>query len=141
MEYIAPPIKCILEIKMSIQSGLSVKMALQDYLERVQDEFSDQLRLWFSYNLQNNENKSLTWKSYYSKSLVDTIYRGIQGEPILKNLEELEQELVEECKARVDKYMQKLSILSLIPLLFFQFPAFMILLFGPIFSDILEKLA
>lgn len=140
MEYIAPPLRCILEIKVSIRSGSSVKMSLQDYLNTHNNTFSKDLNIWFAAALKDNTYLKLKWPSYYSKSLVDILYRGLQGEPILKSLDELEEELKEECKARVDKYMQKLAILSLFPLLFLQFPAFMILLFGPIFSNVVEQL-
>lgn len=140
MEYIAPPLQCILDLKMSVRSGLSIKMSVQNYLNSHDNKFSQQLTEWFVEVLKTNQHLSLEWPSYYSKSLVDILYRGLQGEPVLKSLDELESELKEECKARIDKYMQKLAILSLFPLLFLQFPAFMLLLFGPIFNNVLEQL-
>ena len=104
------------------------------------NKFNEELTSWFSEVLKSNTNQVRAWPSYYSKSLVDILYRGMQGEPILKTLDELENELIKECQARIDKYMQKLAVVSLVPLLFIQFPAFMMLLFGPIFMDVLEKL-
>jgi len=142
MEYIAPQLQCIMDLQAQMKAGDSVKLSLHRYIDRHEGPFSEGLKLWllkngsFKDGLENPFSKS----GFYTKSLIGLISKGLEGEPILKNLNELEQELRQACKGQVDQYMERLSLLSLVPLLVFQFPAFMLLLFGPVFKDLMEKL-
>ena len=141
MVSLAPPLQAVLEIRLHIESGLSVSRAVKVYVQSSpEDSFAKELGLWLfaeetggTFNLQN-------LKSLYRKHLMDILKRGLKGEPILEILEEYEKDLVEICKEDLEKHLQKLPFISLVPLLLFEFPALLIILIGPLFLNLLSAL-
>jgi hypothetical protein len=59
--------------------------------------------------------------------------------PILAHLIELENEVVRSCESELEEQIQKLPIKLMLPVLFLMFPAYLILLLGPILLSILSQ--
>ena len=79
-------------------------------------------------------------KSFYRKRLVAIFKSGLKGEPILEALKDLEEDLIFASTEDMEKHLQKLPLLSLIPLMLLEFPAFFLLLVAPLLLNLLEAL-
>lgn len=141
MESLAPPLDLVLWIKYDLEKGLSVKFSLQNYIKKADGQFQVVLMTWLSLYEQGKPTDIVknAQSSQIRRSLIEVLERGLKGEPILKTLELLEQEIIMACEAEIDEKVQKLPFLLLIPLLLFQLPAFLLLLFGPLLSMLLSS--
>lgn len=78
--------------------------------------------------------------SLYRRSLLQILERGLRGEAVYSVLLQLETELVEACQEEISNKVARLPFILLIPLLLFQFPAFLMLLFGPLLQNFFHSL-
>ena len=141
MVSLAPPLQAVLEIRLHIESGLSVSRAVKTYIQASpEDSFAKELGLWLFAEETGGTFNTQNLKSLYRKHLLDILKRGLKGEPVLEILEEYEKDLVEISKEDLEKHLQKLPFISLIPLLLFEFPALLIILIGPLFLNLLSVL-
>ena len=136
---LAPPLKAALEIRLQMENGHSVSQSVKNYIQnRIHDEFAKDLSLWlFSIETGKSFQKPL---SFYRKTLIEILERGLQGDPILDRLKEFEKETLEISKEELDKHLEKLPFICMIPLMLFQFPAFLLLLLGPVVLQLLDVL-
>lgn len=145
MEGLAPPLKCLIEIQAAIQNGEPIQKGLQAYLRAAEtsDPFKSQLqRFLFAWDQgQDWRAVLLQTKSVYRRALLEVIATGLAGQPIQNHLDELRSELLEACDVEIKRHLELLPILMLGPLLLFQFPAFLLLLFGPLLTRLLHELA
>jgi hypothetical protein len=79
-------------------------------------------------------------RSRYRRSLLELLERGLRGESIYVYLCQLEQETIEACQDEISRKLSKLPFLLLGPLLLMQFPAFLLLLFGPLLQNFFHSL-
>lgn len=141
MVSLAPPLQAVLEIRLYIESGKSVSQAIKSYVQSsLTDSFAKELGLWLFAEETGGFFDTQTLKSIYRKHLMDILKRGLKGEPILEILEDYEKDLIEICKEDLEKHLQKLPFITLIPLLLFEFPALLILLIGPLLLNLLSAL-
>ena len=145
MDEIAPPLKCIACIEQALAEGKSVQTGLKNYIVHGKS-LSDTRH--FSYEVQELLQAFLMDKGF-PKSPSKTIYRGIlkdllwselKGQSIHQELQNLKEEILQACHADIKIFIDSIPLKSLIPLLLFQFPAFLMLLMGPILAQILEFL-
>ena len=138
MVSLAPPLRAVLEIRLCLENGSSVSESIRYFSKKyIDDLFAKQLGYWlFAKEAGHVEVPSFESKPY-RQSLVDILERGLQGEPILEHLKGLEQDLYILANEDMEHYIQKLPFISLIPLMLFQFPAFILLLLGPLLLDLL----
>lgn len=141
MENLAPPLELVLKVKYDLDKGFSVRYSILNYINQNSDDFRAYVVRWLSLFDQGKSTDSLKDKiqSNLRKSVLDVLEKGLKGEPILKTLELLEQEIILSCEAEIDEKLQKLPFLLLIPLLLFQLPAFLLLLFGPLMGKLLSS--
>lgn len=136
-----PPLLLALQsVIWSIGCGRSVKDAFQLYLETNRDPLAEKWReLWILKNAgQPAKVDALT--SHYQRAFWDLIERGTAGQPVLEALRALEEEVTTNARAELDEFILTLPFRSLIPLLAFQFPAFLVLLLGPLLRDLQHHL-
>ncbi|MEK6554840.1 MAG: hypothetical protein AABZ31_06355, partial [Bdellovibrionota bacterium] len=124
------------ELELRIEMGQSVRSSLIYLLGRTQTEFSFLVQelLLAADQLRSPQNVFAKAASCYQRSLLQLIWRGLQGEPILSGLRMLKIEMDTASRVELELYMSRLPLLALIPLLLFLLPSFMLLLFGPILS-------
>jgi len=142
MDYLAPPLNAVLHIQLSIKAGLSVRSAIKSYIKNFPDcGFSTQISIWlFCIETGKEFNDSAIKKKNYRKILLNTLDRGLKGEPILSNLQELEVELKRISSQDLEQQIQKLPFISLIPLFLFQVPALFLLLLAPLLLELQASL-
>lgn len=143
MEGIAPTLKLILNLRYSIEKGDSIKVGIYQHIRKESDDFSCTVAAWIAakdHGRDTNEFINLE-SSPIRKGVLLLLDRGLRGEPIYQNLVSLEEEAIEMCKTEVDNYLAVLPLKLLMPLLFFQFPAFLLLLFGPMLRNFLQQIS
>ena len=141
MVYIAPPLKAVLEIKLEIENGSSIAESIRIfYKKNPGDFFAKELQVWLSKKEAGQNWSSKTFAKIYRKTLLDLLDRGLKGEPILERLQSLEEDLCLAAKEDLQKHLQKLPFISLIPLMIFEFPAFLLLLIGPLVLNLVSLL-
>lgn len=142
MDSLAPPLRALLNIKLKIQSGISTRESIREYVKEALDcSFAQDLSLWlFHIESESNENPPKLFQRPFRKMLVEVLKQGLEGEQILKSLEILEAEIVEASHRDLENQLQKLPFILMVPLLFLQLPAFLLLIFGPLLSKMLQEL-
>lgn len=141
MDALAPPLRALLFIKLKIQSGLSIRESIREYTqENIHCSFAKDLAVWF-FQIEAGQEVSLKpFSRPFRKMLIETFTRGLQGDSILKSLEALEEDMIEASQADMERQLQKLPLLTMIPLLFLQLPAFLILVFGPLILRLIHQM-
>ncbi|MDE0151503.1 MAG: hypothetical protein OXK80_03260 [Bdellovibrionales bacterium] len=142
MDSLAPPLRALLSIKLKIQSGISTRESIREYVKEALDcSFAQDLSLWlFQMESENNEISPKIFTHPFRKMLVEILTQGLEGEQILKSLEILENEMITASHRDLDNQLQKLPFILMMPLLFLQLPAFLLLIFGPLLSKLLSEL-
>lgn len=145
MESLAPPLKCILEIQTSLRSGETVRTGLSRYLAAVSpsDVFATQIREFIVAYEQGRD-----WRpglhrisSPYRRTLIELVAAGLAGQTILPLLEDLRGETELACDTEVKHHLETLPLKMLVPLLFFQFPSFMLMIFGPLLTHLIAEMS
>jgi len=134
---LAPSLQAILNLRLYIESGQSVSQAIKTYIKQFpEDFFAQQIAQWLFFE---ETGRPFNYEDLlpYRKNLIETLKRGLDGEPILETLNDLEREAVVLCKNDLEKHLQKLPFIFFIPLLIFQFPAFILLFLGPLVFDLI----
>ena len=142
MENLAPSLKMIIEIKKHLLQGISVHLAIKKYTERVDDDLSLWVEKWLL-RLENGEKPEESLHSMpnlYRRALFQLFILGLEGRPIYSHLCEMEKELLELSYSQMELTLAKLPFRLLLPLLLLQFPAFLILLLGPLLKMIFTQI-
>ncbi|HEY1078528.1 MAG TPA: hypothetical protein VGE46_00455 [Bdellovibrio sp.] len=137
MEGLAPPLKLLLCVKRAMEKGQSVKMGILYYIKTQEGEFPAQVTHWLALLQQGQETRALLQglSSLHRRTLLQVLERGLRGETIHAVLNSLEEEIIETCHEEIANKVAQLPFLMLLPLLLFQFPAFLMLLFGPLLKN------
>ena len=138
---LAPPLKAVLEIRLLIENGNSVFQSIKLYAKaNSEDIFAKELGVWLFSQSTGRTNHSKVFNTFYRRRLLEVLSFGLRGEPILKALCDLEEDLVFISQEFLEQHIQKLPLMSLLPLMLFQFPAFFLLLVGPLLLNLLSAL-
>lgn len=136
-------LSCTSYITLSLKQGVYLKSSLNTWASENSDTFALELREFLQYWETDLNIEELIKKktSYLKGSLFELFYFGLQGRGIYKPLKALEGELFQEAQRQVHRQLSRLPYTMLIPLLFFQLPAFLLLLFGPLLQNFLTQLS
>lgn len=140
MEGLTPSLRLVLVLRETLERGDSVRNGLREYIQTDPSAFARELALWLverDAGRQRLFEKSLTTSE---KFLVRVVDRGLRGEAIIHVLKELEIEIIDRCESQMDEFIEILPLKSLMPLLLFIFPAYLILLLGPLVARMAESL-
>lgn len=145
VEGIAPTLKCLIEIQTSMQNGNSVRVAALDYLDKqeTRDDCAQDLRAFLFALEQGRDGQSVLsmMRSPQRRALFSVLACGFKGQAISQQLTELQAEIVSACEGELKHHLEVLPIKMLMPLLLLQFPAFLLLIFGPLLRHLLEELS
>lgn len=142
MEGLAPPLKLLLEVRFAIDNGETVRSGILRYVRKNQDPFCQVVQRWIFAHDQGQTVSESVLKSInlYRRSLLDILSNGLRGHPVRKQLDEFEIELQQACESQIDEFINLLPIKILMPLVLLQFPAFLLLLLGPLFMELMKGL-
>ena len=144
MEGLAPPLKCLIEMQSSLQNGEVIRIGLRRYLASApaKDDFASIIRRFVFAWDQGQDWRAIILQvsSPQRRALMDLIALSFAGQPIMGHLDELRIEIVAACDLEIRAQLDMLPLKMLIPLLIFQFPAFLLLLFGPLLGHLIQEL-
>ncbi len=141
MENLNPTLHLLLCARRALEKNQVVRIGIDRFLHESRSPFATTVAHWLS-SLQKSQTDPIHRLRInpLQKALLNLLQRGLKGESIYQQLVSLEEEVLEACQIEIQAFLLKLPVLMLIPMLLFQFPAFMILLFGPIVGQILTAL-
>lgn len=142
MEGLAPSLEICIETRFALEVGESLKSFLKRKAAQNKSDFKTDL-IKLLYHFENGgaaHTIQYQSKSMYRLGLLRVLYAGLAGEPIVQRLRELEIEIKLACDEEVDQFVSSLPLKGLLPILLIQFPAFLLLLFGPLIKEFIEGL-
>lgn len=141
MENLNPTLALLLALKFGLEKGLTPKLSAREFLKEPAGDLVNIVGQWMAVRDAGNNPEYLLKqvKSPHRQALLRLMDRGFLGDTIYPTLVQLEIEVTEAAKAEMDAHISALPIKMLIPLLLLQFPAFLILLFGPLLADLLRS--
>lgn len=143
MEDLAPPLELILSVKSSIEKGKSIQDGIKRYLEAHNThEFSTIVLHWYVMMERQMSTQELMRgiTSIYRRQVLQLFEKGMKKEPIYNQILILEHEIYQACEHEIQEKLIKLPYLVMIPVLIFQFPALLIVIFGPLLQNFIESL-
>lgn len=142
MEGVSPTLQFLMVVKRCLERGESIRVGLQYYWKNHQNEISLQTQRWFmAYEQGGDWQKVISEiKSPQRRGLLMLLTKGISGQAIYTQLIQLEDEIVQITQEELDQHIAKLPFKVLLPLMLLQFPAFLVLLFGPILAEFLTSM-
>jgi hypothetical protein len=137
MDDLTPPLlTAIREIRWHLLSGHSIKESVGAYFNQHSDELAVRLHELWALKLQGHAGPGRALSSHRAQALWELIERAHLGQPILEPLGALEDDVEAAVAADLDLHVATLPFKALVPLLMFQFPAFALLLIGPLLRDL-----
>jgi hypothetical protein len=140
LAHLTPSIEFVINLKSGLEQGNSLLDAFNENLNNLNDPFSKKMALWFAY-YKNSMESSIEFKSQYQKNLLEILDQGFSGAPVYEHLCLLEKEMSEEFERQWKAYLESLPLKLSLPLLFFFFPSYVILLFGPLIVQFLTEVS
>lgn len=139
MESLNPTLFLLLHVKSSLEVGDSVVVALEKSLFCMKIDQKKQV-LKFLQLLSAEELQLIAFvhsiESLYARQLYSLLVQSYQGIPVLNSLKELENELKLAVEDELELFIQTLPFKLLLPIFLIMFPAFLLLLLGPILQNI-----
>lgn len=143
MENLAPPLILALEIRRSIENGEHVRLGIKRFLaQEAHSDFGKQVLKWLILVERGESSHKVldSIQSQHRRALLLLLEKSFNGVSISAALQDLEEEVSVAAASEMEGFLQKLPFVTLIPLLLFQFPAFMLLLVGPVLLEALHQL-
>lgn len=141
MENISPSLHLLLTVRAALENGQSVRAGVLQFLSQHHGVFGEVVRQWLLLVDQNQPVSSLTEKLHpCRRALLNLLGKGLKGLPILNQIKELESEIIQSCNEEIETEIQKLPLLMMIPIFLFMFPAYLLLLFGPIIESLMAQI-
>ncbi len=153
MENLSPTLQLLLAVRGALESGYSVRTGILNFLNKYPTQYSTQIffrsqsfrelvSLWLLTIDQGQEAASFINSLHpCRRTLLLLLEKGLKGLPILPILIELENEIIKSCDEELNELIQKIPLLLLFPVLFLMFPAYLILLLGPLLESLLFNLS
>jgi hypothetical protein len=142
MECLAPPYEFVLNLIYDLESGGNVRSFVRKFTQNRQNEFCELLERWLISKQANPISViELKFKTPYQKSIWDLLEIANQGGSILSALQALEKEIRFVCEEQLETHLGQLPYKMMVPLLFFQFPALLLLLLGPVVGQLMMEVS
>lgn len=143
MENLAPPLECLICVLSALEGHRSVRAGLKDFFQISDAPFARALAVWVAQKEQGHPAPPLPAvlrQSPARRALLQILEIGLAGQTIHSQLKSLESEVIRVCEEEMEDRLRQQPFRLLVPLLFLQVPAYLLLLFGPIFLHLIERL-
>ena len=142
MENLSPCLNLCWRLRRSLEIGESPRLALRSFAEE-RGEFPDFCRRWMEHRDRGADHLRLLNElpSASRRNLLTVTDRALSGHPVLPALRELQAEIEDLCRDEIERHLTRLPFQMLVPLLFFLFPAIMILILAPLLDLLAEGFA
>ncbi len=143
MGNLTPLIDFLLFLRRNLEKGHSSKWSIDSFLQSAEpsDFKNELLRVQICF-IQEQSLQPLLRDSKFRlrRQLWVLLEKSRAGEPILPFLLALEEDAIAAFEEKAEQQTRKLPFLMLLPLLFFQFPAFGLLILGPLLDIFLHSM-
>lgn len=127
MEHLSPSMRLINTMRSSIEEGMPVRFAIQELIEDgTLLNCSAKGLLMDSVSNSSNLNLDFLTRNKLSPlhlAILETLNKGLKGQPIHAQLLELEQEAMDQLEAEIEKFNKSLPTKLIFPMMFLLFPA------------------
>ncbi|MEM7646627.1 MAG: type II secretion system F family protein [Pseudomonadota bacterium] len=142
MVHIAPSVAFVIQLKFMMGKGHSVADAVHSLCERGDDCFHRNIQTWWAaYQSGQHGRWNHLFKTHHQKCLIEMIMIGLEGGPIYHHLESLQEDMEREFERQWKSYLESLPIRLSLPLLLLFFPAYVVLLFGPLVIQFFQEVS
>ncbi len=138
--------KCVLFLEEGLARGESVRDALLVWYQTESKTSADPtfnreiLRFLRQTEMSEANLREERYQTLFREDLFSILAAGVQGHAILTRLRELRTEIDAQLELDMKAHVESLPLKMLVPLLLCMFPAFLVLLLGPITRNLLEAL-
>lgn len=142
MENLEPTLRLIRAVSAAMDSGDSVRIGISQYLQQPADRLTKKVQCWFQLIERGcpTETYLNQIENIHHQITLRLLERGLRGEPIYSHLCLLGEEVQDQNLAEIEVFLAKLPIRMLLPLVFCLFPAFLLLLLGPLLLRVVAGL-
>lgn len=140
MENIAPPLRLVMSLRRSIENGDSMASALRKYLGQSEDDLTSEITKLLLQQPLTSEDREKHSFSPCREALFTVIQSGLAGQSVFAPLVQLEKEILALSYIDIEKTIQKIPLQLIWPVLFMQFPAYLMLLLGPLLDYLTRNL-
>lgn len=140
MVHIVPSISFLKTFIKELEKGSAVSQSIRRACEQENTPLSTEILMW-SLDFQQKGDGGLLWspQSHYQLSFKELLKQGLQGAPVYQPLLDLENEMLIEFEIQWKSHLETLPVKLSIPMLFFFFPAYVVLLFGPLITKFMKE--
>ncbi len=136
MESVIPPVlQAVRSVQWFMQSGLSMNESLRSYMEMHNDSFAAQIREAHMALIKGRP-REVFLESHRQQAFWNLIVRANKGEPVLEALRHLEEEIEHAAQSELEEHIALLPFKMMLPLLLLMFPAYLIVLIGPLLREL-----
>lgn len=136
MEDVAPILKVVFEIEISLQSGDSIRNVAKRTDIR-SCEFSKRFVQWVNRFEQTGVSTIDVRRSRFERAFFRLMADSMEGRSIAAELAALKEEIVLESTAQITAFIETLPYKLMIPVLLLLFPALMMIVLGPVIQKII----
>ncbi len=142
MENLSFLLKLCLHVRASLEGGESLRSSLTRFCDKKPTPEILKLKQWLNHfdHTDGEDCSSIVFNHSQIEMTMETLHLGLKGHSIYDRIKSLEEEVVELCKEEFQKELDKLPYVLMVPLLLFMFPAYLLLLLGPILNLFLQSL-
>jgi hypothetical protein len=142
MEDLSFLLKLCLHVRVSLEGGEALRVSLFRFAEMKDSFLYLKFKRWLThFDQSGGESCAETFFSnHHVQIFLEILTQGLEGHSIYERVKAMEEEFIEVCKDEFQRELDKLPYVLMIPLLLFMFPAYMLLLLGPILNLFLKQL-
>jgi hypothetical protein len=137
MEGLAPTYRFCLEWRLALERGQATPTFIKAQCNLL--EWPTDLRVLILSVSQGRMGHDLKM-SAHRRALMQLVMLGMRGESVLPRLREMEIEIRRQCEHEMEVFLTRLPLFMLGPVLLLLFPAFLLLLLGPLLDQMLKGL-
>lgn len=142
MENLSFLLKLCLHVRASMEGGESLRVSLMRFCDKRTSLAQIRLSEWLNhFDHTAGEDRSEFYFSHtQTQMFLEILSQGLRGHAIYERVCSFEEELIELCKEEFQKELDRLPYILMVPLLLFMFPAYLILLLGPILNLFIQSI-
>lgn len=143
MEDIAPVLQFLLSLRAAVSSGESIRCGAERFIEFGEPSMSEPVRELVSLQQRGKSCREciLAEPRLLRRASLEILLLGLSGHPVQQQLDRLIDEVKRASEQEIKRHVESLPLRALLPLLLLQFPAFLLLVFGPLIKRFLQELA
>jgi len=142
MEDLSFLLKLCLHVRVSIEGGEALRVSILKFSDLDDSILYLKLKQWLiHFDQAGGENSAESFfTSHHIQVFLEILTQGLVGHAIYERVKTIEEEIIEVCKDEFQRELDKLPYVLMVPLLLFMFPAYLLLLLGPILNMFLKEL-